>query len=70
MTAETMTRSRRVSPLASATSRFEALPAGVQVRELPLLMQLDLRLDPNGPAGDRRGRGAGRRRCPSRPARR
>ena len=51
MTVETMTRSRRVSPLASATSRFAALPAGVQVRELPLLVQLDLRLDPNGPAG-------------------
>ena len=51
MTVETMSRSRPVSPLASATSRFEALPAGVQVRELPLLVQLDLRLDPNGPAG-------------------
>ncbi len=51
MTVETMSRSRRVSPLASAASRFEALPAGVQVRELPRLVQLDLRFDPIGPAG-------------------
>jgi sarcosine oxidase subunit gamma len=41
-----------VSPLASAADRLAALPAGVQVRELPLLVQLDLRLDPAGPAGD------------------
>ena len=50
MTVETMSRSERRSPLASAAAQLEALPAGVRVRELPLLVQLDLRLDPAGPA--------------------
>ncbi|MEO5983368.1 MAG: sarcosine oxidase subunit gamma family protein [Pedococcus sp.] len=36
--------------MASAATELEALPAGVRVRELPLLVQLDLRLDPTGPA--------------------
>ncbi len=50
MTVETISRSERRSPLASAATELEALPAGVRVRELPLLVQLDLRLDPTGPA--------------------
>jgi len=52
VTVETISRSGRVSPLASVADRLEALPAGVRVRELPLLVQLDLRLDPAGPAAD------------------
>jgi sarcosine oxidase subunit gamma len=50
VTVETMSRSERRSPLASAAAQLDALPAGVRVRELPLLVQLDLRLDPAGPA--------------------
>ncbi|MEO6020105.1 MAG: sarcosine oxidase subunit gamma family protein [Knoellia sp.] len=52
MTVETQVRSERRSPLASAQNQFEALPAGVRIRELPLLVQLDLRLDPRGPAAE------------------
>ena len=50
MTVETKMRSERRSPLAPAQTQLEALPSGVRVRELPLLVQLDLRLDPAGPA--------------------
>lgn len=53
MTVDTRTTSQRISPLASSASRLAALPQGVRVRELPLLTQLDLRLDPAGPAAAR-----------------
>jgi sarcosine oxidase subunit gamma len=50
VTVETKPRSERRSPLASSAADLAALPAGVQVRELPLLVQLDVRLDPASPA--------------------
>ena len=50
MTVETISRSERRSPLAPAATQLETLPAAVRVREVPLLVQLDLRLDPMGPA--------------------
>ena len=50
MTVDTISWYERRSPLASELTRLEALPAGVRVRELPRLVQLDLRLDPTGQA--------------------
>jgi sarcosine oxidase, subunit gamma len=47
VTVETVTRT---SPLGSWTEAFQALPAAVRVQELAFLTQLDLRLDPAGPA--------------------
>jgi sarcosine oxidase, subunit gamma len=38
------------APLATWTTAFQQLPAGVEVKELPFLSQLSLRLDPSGPA--------------------
>ena len=48
MTAEITTRR---SPLQEWTAQFDALPAAVRLRELPFITQLNLRVDPTGPAG-------------------
>jgi sarcosine oxidase, subunit gamma len=50
VTAEPLTRH---SPLAHRAAAFEQLPAGITVRELPFLTQLNLRLDPAGAAARR-----------------
>jgi sarcosine oxidase subunit gamma len=42
----------RHSPLADWTAAFAALPAGVRLAEIPFLTQLDLRVDPGGPAAE------------------
>jgi sarcosine oxidase subunit gamma len=39
------------APLAARGTAFAGLPTGVRVEELPFLTQLDLRVDPDGPAG-------------------
>ena len=46
MTAET----RRRSPLGHRAAELVGAPAGVRLREVPFLTQLDLRVDPGGPA--------------------
>ena len=40
----------RHSPLGHARSALDATPPGVRIREVPFLTQLNLRLDPSGPA--------------------
>jgi sarcosine oxidase subunit gamma len=41
---------RPLSPLADRAAAFEAMPPTVRVRELPLVTQVNVRLDPSGPA--------------------
>lgn len=41
----------RTSPLGAHTALLAALPPSVEARELPFLTQLNVRLDPAGPAG-------------------
>lgn len=54
--AETATRTTRQSPLAHAADRFAAATrtsgGDLRLAELPFLAQLNVRLDPKGPAGD------------------
>ena len=47
--AETTTRR---SPLGHRAADLAAAPAAVRLRELPFLTQLNLRLDPAGPAAE------------------
>lgn len=44
--------SARTSPLSTWAEALEGLPRAVSARELPFLIQLDLRLDAAGPAAD------------------
>ncbi|BEP15577.1 sarcosine oxidase subunit gamma family protein [Acidothermaceae bacterium B102] len=41
----------RMSPLAAHGAVLSSLPSSVEARELPFLTQLNVRLDPTGPAG-------------------
>ncbi|MFE9396918.1 sarcosine oxidase subunit gamma [Streptomyces flavidovirens] len=54
--AETVTRRDRLSPLSHVAGRFAAATrasgGGVRLAELPFLAQLNVRLDPKGPAAD------------------
>ncbi|MFI9103123.1 sarcosine oxidase subunit gamma [Streptomyces fildesensis] len=61
--AETATRTTRHSPLAHAADRFAAATrtsgGDLRLAELPFLAQLDVRLDPKGPAADAVGMALG-----------
>lgn len=50
MTVSDVAVDKRVSPLALWRTEFNALPAGVKVKELPFLTQLSLRVDPESAA--------------------
>ncbi|HEY2041935.1 MAG TPA: sarcosine oxidase subunit gamma family protein [Jatrophihabitans sp.] len=47
-----MADNARRSPLAGWTNELQALGSAIHVQELPFLTQLNLRLDPSGPAAD------------------
>jgi sarcosine oxidase subunit gamma len=53
VTVEIVKDTGRTSPLESYAARLASLPAGVTVREVPFLTQLDVRVDPASPAGAR-----------------
>jgi sarcosine oxidase, subunit gamma len=52
-------RNPRRTPLAGAAGRLAAVEGGIRVAEVPFLTQLDLRLDPTGPAASAAGKELG-----------